>query len=350
MNPSATRRSPSATRQHAAVRPIVRTGQPQAPDAVIAASRARAAARAAERAAAAGAIPISRAARGERQAATAAADPHTSVRTRGGGVAWQAAASPSARPASVRVGSSAAQPLVTRGNVAVAVAAQPAPQERPSRAPLTVAAPAPVLRPKPKTRYAVITVIAVALMALGQLGLSILLSSGAYELAQLRGESRQLEQTARALNEDLALLSSPQALAKSASALGMVQASNPAYLRLSDGKVLGAPKAASADRKASAWAATIVPNSLLGGFLLPVLQAGNLDAEGSQALLELDASLQGLAAVLDAQAMAEDGESEALPASNRGNAGGNSGQSGNSGLGSGNDSSSFAGIAGPRFR
>lgn len=177
-----------------------------------------------------------------------------------------------------------------------ALAPRPRPAETPRRAPLRTVPPRPARRPT--TRYAVIAIASIVVMALGQLLISIALSSGAYELARLRGEAGSLALTAAALDEDLALLGSPQSLAQSAAAMGMVQAGTPSYLRLSDGGVLGAPQRAGNDRRASTWAARVVPNGLLAGFVLPVLgtiqpeQAEDAGSEPAPAGAGADSAVQ----------------------------------------------------------
>jgi hypothetical protein len=68
------------------------------------------------------------------------------------------------------------------------------------------------------------------------------------------------------VSEDLNRVSSPQNLAANANALGMVSNSNPAYLRLSDGAVLGAPVPANgAAGTVTGGQGNLVPNSLLAG-------------------------------------------------------------------------------------
>ena len=70
------------------------------------------------------------------------------------------------------------------------------------------------------------------------------------------------ESAATKLLTDLDRLESPQYLAMNAEALGMVPNSDPVYLRLSDGAVLGEPTAAGGAAGASA---SLVPNALIDG-------------------------------------------------------------------------------------
>lgn len=118
---------------------------------------------------------------------------------------------------------------------------RPAPSEAPRRAPLRAVEPR--FRPRPNLLRAVVVLFCVGAIFAGQLALSILVSSGAYEIAALEGEQKQLDRTAEALREQLETLSSTQHLADNAVALGMVQGVGAAYLRLSDGAVIPAPGA-----------------------------------------------------------------------------------------------------------
>lgn len=102
-----------------------------------------------------------------------------------------------------------------------------------------------------------------------QLGLSIAVSKGAYEVRALELEQRDLGRVERVLSQNVDKLSSPQNLAENAGKLGMVQNATPAALRLSDHKVLGSLKA-----RTSAVNANLVPNAALKG--LPVVNAEGL--------------------------------------------------------------------------
>lgn len=102
-----------------------------------------------------------------------------------------------------------------------------------------------------------------------QLGLSIAVSKGAYEVRALELEQRDLSRVERVLSQNVDKLSSPQNLAENAGKLGMVQNTAPAELRLSDHKVLG-----SLTSKTTAVKENLVPNSALKG--LPVVDADGL--------------------------------------------------------------------------
>ncbi|WP_088289338.1 hypothetical protein [Kineosporia sp. A_224] len=69
------------------------------------------------------------------------------------------------------------------------------------------------------------------------------LERGAYALQRAQSQARVLGEQQQALQEELERLQAPQNLAAQASRYGMVPAPNPAFLRASDGKVLGVPAA-----------------------------------------------------------------------------------------------------------
>ncbi|MDO4241379.1 MAG: hypothetical protein Q4C71_02465 [Microbacteriaceae bacterium] len=95
-------------------------------------------------------------------------------------------------------------------------------------------------------------------IAAGQLMLSVMSSSDAYELRSLQAAERDLNRVEQVLLQNVESLNSPQNLSDNARALGMVQNSAPAYLRLSDGAILGSIEAAK-----GAASANSVPNATL---------------------------------------------------------------------------------------
>ena len=119
-------------------------------------------------------------------------------------------------------------------------------------------------RARPKSFYAVLAVSAVFALFLAQLMLSIVLSDGAYQISSLQVEQNQLARTEQALAEQLELLKSPQSLAQKAETLGMVVGSgSPAFLRLSDGVLIGTPVAATGTAGALGPDGGLVANFLL---------------------------------------------------------------------------------------
>jgi hypothetical protein len=119
-------------------------------------------------------------------------------------------------------------------------------------------------RARPKSFYAVLAVSSVFALFLAQLMLSIVLSDGAYQISSLQSEQTQLSRTQQDLAEKLDLLASPQSLAQRAESLGMVVgSSSPAFLRLSDGALVGTPVAATGTVGALGADGGLVANSLL---------------------------------------------------------------------------------------
>jgi hypothetical protein len=105
-----------------------------------------------------------------------------------------------------------------------------------------------------------ITFGAVAI-AIFQLLLHIATSSSVYELSHLQVEKRELTTTTQILGQQVDSLASQQNLADAAEKLGMISNANPVFLRLSDQKVFGKPKAAlTADGRVSR---NLVPNSAM---------------------------------------------------------------------------------------
>lgn len=131
----------------------------------------------------------------------------------------------------------------------LATPAVPARAPRPRLTPL----PKTAARRKPKLAYALTALGGALAIGAAQIGLSLAITQDSYTLASLSAEQRTLDLQTSALQEELTGLSSPQALATSASALGMVVAGAPSYLRLSDGAVFGTGAGAG-------WASTVDPN------------------------------------------------------------------------------------------
>ena len=109
-------------------------------------------------------------------------------------------------------------------------------------------------RARPRLVYAAVTVAGLFAILIAQLLLSIMVSDGAYKIAVLQGVQKELSRDQQTLSEQLHVLQSPQHLAANAESLEMVANTSTAFLRLSDGKVIG--KAVSA--------ATATGGSVLG--------------------------------------------------------------------------------------
>lgn len=150
------------------------------------------------------------------------------------------------------------------------------PKIAPARAPRPRLTPVPQTRTrrKPKLAYALVALGGAMAIGAAQIGLSLAITQDSYTLASLTAEQKSLDLRADALQEDLTGLSSPQALAADAAALGMVVAGSPSYLRLSDGAVLGSGIGAG-------WYSTVDPNgsgAVSNSLLVPPAQADANDA------------------------------------------------------------------------
>jgi hypothetical protein len=96
------------------------------------------------------------------------------------------------------------------------------------------------------TPRAPFVVLVVALLIAGLGGLLFLhtaLAEDSFRLHDLQVHSALLQDEQQALEQKLALEASPRRLSARAQALGMVRSENPAFIRLSDGRILGKPKA-----------------------------------------------------------------------------------------------------------
>ncbi|THG33468.1 hypothetical protein [Naasia lichenicola] len=123
-------------------------------------------------------------------------------------------------------------------------------------------------RARPKVFYAAVIVAGLGVVMLSQLMMSIALSDGAYTINRLMSDQKSQARSIQALTEELGTLSSPQNLAANAESLGMVQNTNPVWLRMSDGAVIGTPTAAAPGTGAIGAAGSQVPNELLTGIPL----------------------------------------------------------------------------------
>lgn len=92
-------------------------------------------------------------------------------------------------------------------------------------------------------------IICATLLAAGLIGLLLLntsLAQGSFTLHDLRATSDQLTDTEDSLTQSLEHAKSPANLAARATGLGMVPAQSVAFLRLSDGRIIGVAKPAKA--------------------------------------------------------------------------------------------------------
>jgi hypothetical protein len=91
--------------------------------------------------------------------------------------------------------------------------------------------------------------LVLAVLGVGLVGLLLLnttLQQGSFAIHDLQRETSRLADRQSELERQVAVLAAPESLAARAVKLGMVPNPNPAFLRLSDGKVLGDPEPAKA--------------------------------------------------------------------------------------------------------
>ena len=110
-------------------------------------------------------------------------------------------------------------------------------RQKPSRTTATVARKAG--RGAPRVGYAVASLLGIFAILGAQLGLSIVLSDGAYQILTLERELADRERDLDIVSEDIGHMMDPQAVASLAVSLGMVQSRETSYLRLSDRAVVG---------------------------------------------------------------------------------------------------------------
>lgn len=140
-------------------------------------------------------------------------------------------------------------------------------------------------------RHAVILIIMILSIISSQILLSVATASGAYEIAELKTIVNEVSRKAQSMKQKNDTLASPQFVAMKAEQLGMVANNTPAFLRLSDGAVLGQATPASPDAKITMGGS--VGNSVLERTLeeYPELKDLNgfdiTDSNGEQVLLPL---------------------------------------------------------------
>lgn len=93
----------------------------------------------------------------------------------------------------------------------------------------------------PRATYVVALVSLLVGGLIGLLMLNTVLARDAFVLDSLKEQGRALADQEQALEREVELLRAPQSIAVRAVELGMVQSGPPAFLRLPDGAVLGAP-------------------------------------------------------------------------------------------------------------
>jgi hypothetical protein len=122
-------------------------------------------------------------------------------------------------------------------------ATRPAGQPRPKPPRTRLSLVQPVASDAPRAPF---VVLVAALLVAGLGGLLFLhtaLAEDSFRLHDLDARASVLQDQQQALEQSLALAASPRRLSDRAQLLGMVRSENPAFIRLSDGRILGKPKA-----------------------------------------------------------------------------------------------------------
>lgn len=208
------------------------------------------------------------------------------------------------RPAPSRI--SSARPAAGHGPASRVATARPlierAQNWRPS---IQVVATRAQRKARPRVFYAIVTVGVIFGIIVSQLLMSVVVSSGAYEIAELQQTNKELGRTYQSMTQDLDRMASPQNLAANAEALGMVSNNTPVYLRLSDGAILGQPVAADASAGVISGArGGLIPNSLLNDVALITEAEAKAAAEAAKKAAEEAAAV---AAATAATAPADSG-------------------------------------------
>lgn len=112
---------------------------------------------------------------------------------------------------------------------------------RPTLAPKRLRLVAPAKSRAGRTPFVVVVITVISLGLIGLIFMSTVLQGQAFEMAKLDREATALQSQQEALTQDLEAMKSPAGLASAAVVYGMVPNTNPVFLRLSDGKVIGKP-------------------------------------------------------------------------------------------------------------
>lgn len=142
----------------------------------------------------------------------------------------------SAQPAGVPP--AAYPPVRSRGHGSGSAA--PRPRSVPAAAPRIHLVRTPASS-RSRVPYVLFCMAIVAAAFIGVLLLNTTMARGSYEARDLQSQIAQLAQTEQALLAELDEKSSAASLGARARALGMVQDSTPAFVRLADGAIIGDP-------------------------------------------------------------------------------------------------------------
>jgi hypothetical protein len=138
---------------------------------------------------------------------------------------------------------SAARPLPSAGASTVSRASRPAGIGRPGPVRTRLSLVPPMAANAPRAPFVVLVASLLVAGLGGLLFLHTALAEDSFRLHDLQVRSALLADREQALEQQIALEAAPSRLAARARVLGMVRSENPAFIRLSDGRILGKPKA-----------------------------------------------------------------------------------------------------------
>jgi hypothetical protein len=120
---------------------------------------------------------------------------------------------------------------------------RPAGRPRPKPARTRLSLVPPVSSEAPRAPFVVLVGFLLVAGLGGLLFLHTALAEDSFRLHDLQVRASTLQDQQQALEQSLAIAASPTRLSNQAEALGMVRSQNPAFIRLSDGRILGKPEA-----------------------------------------------------------------------------------------------------------
>lgn len=165
----------------------------------------------------------------------------------------------------------------------------PGPAESPRRH-LDIAPTRAQRRARPRIYAALAAIGGIGAILLAQLLMSIVVADGAYHIAALKKEQRDLVREQNASQERIEQLSSTQSLIQNATTLGMVSSGNPVFLDVATGQALGVGGPSKGQIVGSGG--NLIPNTLVGDgstMLDPATIAATQAAENGAGLSGVDA-------------------------------------------------------------
>ncbi|WP_432899044.1 hypothetical protein ACQP1S_23050 [Micromonospora matsumotoense] len=136
-----------------------------------------------------------------------------------------------------------AREFPTQGSAALRPAEQPATRATGTGSPRLRVAPPPPVR-VPRAPFAALIVVLVVGGVLGILAVNTKINENAFKLQQLQQQQARLDVDQQQLEKEIEEAKEPGNLTAEARKLGLVEAGEPAYIRLPDGRLIGVPQPA----------------------------------------------------------------------------------------------------------